>query len=372
MGICGPALETVAVTSTIAFGGAYEGVKVLVTGHTGFKGSWLATWLHVLGAEVSGLALEPEGGDHSLFVRSGSAGRTDSVIGDVRDPDKVNDVVTRTAPDIVFHLAAQPLVRRSYDEPVRTFATNVMGTVNLLDSFRRAAGLRGVVIVTSDKAYENPESGVPIPEESPMGGRDPYSASKGATELATAAYRTSFFSSDGTALIASVRAGNVIGAGDESDDRLVPDIMRALRAREPVAIRNPKSTRPWQHVLEPLRGYLMLGARLLEGESEFASGWNFGPDTGDAITVAELARRIIAQWGGGVLQVDSDASAPHEAELLSLDITKARRMLGFDPIMSIDTALSYTVAGYRDLDTGTRSASKVLPDQIAAYEALAW
>ncbi len=369
MGVSESTLETVAVTDAMGFGGAYRGVRVLVTGHTGFKGCWLATWLYQLGAEVSGLALEPEGGDQSLFERIGLADRIDSVIGDVRDSVTVGDVFERVAPDIVFHLAAQPLVRRSFQEPVETFATNVMGTVNLLDSCRRTAGLRGVVIVTSDKAYENPESGVPLTEGSPMGGRDPYSASKGAAELVTAAYRDSFFSSDNGALVASARAGNVIGAGDESADRLVPDIIRAIRGGERVVIRNPKSTRPWQHVLEPLRGYLMLGDRLLAGDREFASGWNFGPEVKDAITVAELARRIIAQWGCGEPRIDSDSSAPHEAELLSLDITKARRLLGFNPILSIDAALSYTVAGYRDLDTGARSAYDILLDQIAAYKA---
>ena len=363
-------METVAVTSTSALEEAYRRTKVLVTGHTGFKGSWLATWLDHLGAEVFGLALEPEGGDKSLFARCGLTSRIDSTIGDIRDLDTLDGIVGRSAPDIVFHMAAQALVRRSYRDPVGTIATNVMGTVNVLEACRHAPSVRAIVVVTSDKAYANPESGDPIAEESPMGGRDPYSASKGATELITAAYRNSFFSSDGKAQIASARAGNVIGAGDESEDRLVPDIVRAIRRGEPVTIRDPDATRPWQHVLEPLRGYLMLGARLLANADGFASGWNFGPDTNDVITVAELARRIITEWGEGDLRIDSERDAPHEAKLLSLDISRARRRLGFEPMMDIDTAIAYTVDGYRRLFTDSRSAPEVLSDQIAAYEAL--
>jgi CDP-glucose 4,6-dehydratase len=365
-----PALETLAVTNSTSFLTDYAGARVLVTGHTGFKGTWLTTWLVHLGARVSGLALEPELGPASLFAKTGLNQRMDSRIGDIRSPEVVAAAVAEIRPDIVFHLAAQPLVRRSYRNPVETYETNVMGTVNVLEACRNVDSVKAAVVVTSDKAYENPETGVPLTEDRPLGGRDPYSSSKGAAELVTAAYRSSFFSREGSALVASARAGNVIGAGDESEDRLFPDIVRAIRGDFPIVVRNPSATRPWQHVLEPLRGYLMVGARLLEGDGGTAAPWNFGPGIDDAIDVASLAERVVATWGRGEVSFEPEVDSPHEATLLSLDISKAREQLGFEPILGVDAAISMAVAGCRELDETERSASDILIGQITAYEAL--
>ncbi len=370
MGVSESAVESVGVTNATSFLKAYAGVKTLVTGHTGFKGSWLASWLQLLGAEVSGFALAPENGNESLFARANVADAMSSAIGDIRDPIRLEEEFTARSPEIIFHLAAQSLVRRSYLKPVETFATNVMGTVHVLEAARSTSSVQAIVVVTSDKAYANPDSGAPVREGDPMGGKDPYSASKGATELVVTAFRHAFMSSDGGALLASARAGNVIGPGDASEDRLVPDVIRAIRDNSPVVIRNPESTRPWQYVLEPLRGYLMLGARLLEGDRAFAEGWNFGPDPSDARRVEELARRIIDAWGSGELRIASEGTGPHEASLLSLDISKARDALDFHPVMDIEATIEWTVAGYQALKPSDGQARQVLVDQIASYEAL--
>ncbi len=353
------------VTPAAAFAG-FRGANVLITGHTGFKGAWLAMWLGQLGARVTGFALPPEDGETSLFGIAGIADEIDSVIGDLRDPQAVNAVFKKSRPDIVFHLAAQSLVRRSYEQPVETYATNVMGTVHVLEAARTSPGLQAVVVVTSDKCYRNLEHHHGYREDDPMGGADPYSSSKGCAELVVDAYRRSFFSGGGP-LIASARAGNVIGGGDWCQDRLVPDIARAIASDSPVVIRNPDAIRPWQHVFEPLRGYLMLGARLLQGEREFAEGWNFGPDDGDAIPVGELAEKIIGHWGKGAITRQPEPNAPHEAGILMLNIDKARSRLGYHPALDIDAAIGLSTDWYRAHIDDPSGAAGLCKDQIRAY-----
>jgi len=317
----------------------YHGKRVLATGHTGFKGGWLAAWLKLSGAQVTGLSLPS----------------------DIREYSTVVQAVEQSQPEIVFHLAAQALVRRSYQEPVATYATNVMGTVHVLEAARQTRSVRAVVVVTSDKCYENREWIWGYRESEPMGGADPYSSSKGCAELVTAAYRQSFCTADAAPRIASCRAGNVIGGGDWAEDRLVPDIARAILAGEPVIIRNPGATRPWQHVLEPLRGYLILAMKLHSGEPGFAEGWNFGPEAQADLTVHELAQRIVQCWGQGAIEIRCDANAPHEAHLLRLDSSKARVRLHWHPLLSIQESIELTVDWYR-------SRSRDLTDeQIRAY-----
>ena len=281
----------------------YSGKRVLVTGHTGFKGSWLTLWLTIMGAKVLGYALEPNT-DPSLFNVLNLQKDIDHVIGDIRDFEKLREVITEFKPEIVFHLAAQPLVRLSYREPRLTYETNVMGTVNLLEAIRQTKSVRAVVNVTSDKCYENKEWVWGYREIDPMGGYDPYSSSKGCSELITAAYRNSYFKNT-EAAVASARAGNVIGGGDWAEDRLIPDIVRSLSQGKQIIIRNPKATRPWQHVLEPLSGYLLLGKLLYEKGQEFAEAWNFGPSDSSVMTVEEIVKKSIEIWGSGSYIVDS-------------------------------------------------------------------
>lgn len=333
--------------ATSLFGGAYAGRRVLVTGHTGFKGSWLCEWLLALGAEVSGFALEPPT-DPSLFVELDLARRVARHrIGDVRDLAQLRASVVEASPEVVFHLAAQPLVRQSYDEPAQTYATNVMGTVNLLESVRSCDSIRAVVNVTSDKCYENRETGQAYRETDAMGGWDPYSSSKGCSELVTAAYRRSFFGEGSDVRVASARAGNVIGGGDWAADRIVPDCVRALAAERPVIVRNPDAVRPWQHVLEPLAGYLLLGSRLLGGDASFDGPWNFGPADGGSVRVREVVEAMIAAWGSGSWTTPDDAGPqPHEAHLLALDITKARGELGWRPLYDVRQAVGATAGWY--------------------------
>ncbi len=344
----------------------FKGVRTLITGHTGFKGSWLSLWLQSLGAEVFGLALSPES-DLSLYSVAGVEDGMHTTIGDIRDLDQVTDVFGTVRPELVFHLAAQSLVRRSYGDPLSTYATNVMGTLHVLEAARRASGLKGVVVVTSDKCYENRETLWSYRESDPMGGADPYSSSKGCAEIATAAYRDSFFDSDGSALIATARAGNVIGGGDWSEDRLVPDIARAIASNRPAVIRNPSSVRPWQHVLEPLRGYLMLGAGLMDGESDLAQGWNFGPGAEGTLSVQALGERVVGAWGKGSLEIGSTTNGPHEAALLTLDTTKARTLLGYHPVIDINEGISLTVDWYRHHAESPGEARAMTERQIAAY-----
>lgn len=350
----------------------YEGRTVLVTGHTGFKGSWLATWLHLLGAKVIGFALPPEGGPLSMFESTGLARRITSIEADVRNADAVDACLREHRPEVVFHLAAQSLVRRSYADPISTFATNVLGTAHVLDTALRTPSVRSVVVVTSDKCYDNAGSGRAFTESDPLGGSDPYSASKACAELVAAAYRSSFARDRGTAPgIASARAGNVIGGGDWCEDRLVPDVMRAVRGGSPLILRNPESVRPWQHVLEPLRGYLLLAERLAADSEKFGSSWNFGPKDEDAIPVRELVDRLAAAWPEKQLDVQVEPAGLHEAEVLRLDTTRARMRLGWQPTLSIDEAVALTVNWYRDTSADPASADRITMEQIGAYERLA-
>jgi CDP-glucose 4,6-dehydratase len=329
------------------FDGVYAGKTVLVTGHTGFKGSWLALWLNLLGAKVVGYALEPPTSP-SLFESIGLVDRVVHITGDVRDYGHLANVLQTHRPEITFHLAAQSLVRLSYVEPRLTYETNVMGTVNLLEAIRHTSGIRVVINVTSDKCYENREWDYGYRENDALGGFDPYSSSKGCSELVTATYLKSFFSQADSVRLASARAGNVVGGGDWAMDRIVPDCIRALQAGLPVIVRNPQAIRPWQHVLEPLSGYLWLGSRLwLEGQ-RFASAWNFGPNPRNNITVGNVVERIIENWGSGSWQKSGATDRPHEAEFLKLDCTKANNLLGWSPVYGIDQTLQVTTAWYRE------------------------
>jgi len=342
----------------------WKGRRVLVTGHTGFKGSWLSLWLHHLGAQVTGFALDPET-DPSLFERADVGGLIASVIGDVRDPKALREVMAESQPEVVLHLAAQALVRTSYDDPAATFDTNVMGTVHLFDAVRSVDSVRSVVIVTSDKCYENREWDWGYRENEAMGGHDPYSASKGCAEIVTSSLRRSFFS-DGPTAVASGRAGNVIGGGDWSLDRLIPDIVRAFSADEPVIIRRPAAVRPWQHVLEPLSGYLLLAERLATEGQSVAEGWNFGPSDADAQPVSWMTERMAERWGEET-RWSVEESGPHEAGLLKLDCSKARGRLGWTPQLDLGTTLDWLVDWYRSELDG-ESARDLCMQQIAEYQ----
>ena len=320
----------------------WKGKKVLVTGHTGFKGSWLCLWLQSLGAEVTGYALAPPS-NPSLFEEARVAQGMVSLHGDIRDPEQMNRAMAGFQPEVVIHMAAQSLVRHSYLNPVETYATNVMGTVNVLEAVRQTASVRAAVIVTSDKCYENREWVWGYRENEAMGGYDPYSNSKGCAELVTSAYRQSFFR-DGSAAVASARAGNVIGGGDWAADRLVPDMVRAVADRRPVPIRNPHAIRPWQHVLEPLSGYLLLAQKLYEDGTAYAEGWNFGPREDDARPVQWIADQFTGLWGEGASWVLDGAEHPHEAHYLKLDCSKARMRLDWQPKWSLETSLRKIVA----------------------------
>lgn len=345
----------------------WAGKTVLVTGHTGFKGSWLTLWLTGLGANVSGLALDPTTSP-SMYELTGIDDTIDSYIGSISDTAFVIDVMQKVKPDVVFHLAAQVLVRESYDDPVYTFMTNVVGTANVLNAAREVENLQATVVVTSDKCYENREWHWSYRENEPMGGHDPYSASKGCAELVTASMRRSFFSANDTAGIASARAGNVIGGGDWSTDRLIPDIVRAFSVNEEVVIRMPEAIRPWQHVLEPVRGYIMLAERLAAGDPEMDDGWNFGPAEGDAREVGWIVEQMSKRWGDGAsFRIERDG--PHEAKLLKLDCSKAHAELGWKPRLSLDTALEWVIDWYRAQVDG-QDMRAVSLKQIEAYRAL--
>ncbi|MDU4961139.1 MAG: CDP-glucose 4,6-dehydratase [Sporomusaceae bacterium] len=320
--------------------------RVFVTGHTGFKGSWLCLWLHSLGAQVTGYALTPPT-QPSLYEVAKLEKLVDSVIGDVRDYPHLCAALQAAQPDIVVHMAAQPLVRESYKQPVETYAINVMGTVHLLEAVRQCGSVKAVINVTTDKCYENKEWVWGYREDEPMGGYDPYSNSKGCSELVTAAYRNSFFhpadyGRHGVA-IASARAGNVIGGGDWAADRLIPDCIRSLERGEPVLIRSPHAIRPWQHVLEPLSGYLLLAEKLYTDGVAYSEGWNFGPDDSDAKPVEWLVERMCELWGGDAGYTLDDGEHPHEAHYLKLDCSKAKMRLGWQPRWGIATALAKTV-----------------------------
>lgn len=346
--------------------GDWRGRRVFLTGHTGFKGSWLVMTLTRLGAEVHGFALPAP--DRGLY-RSADVGAlmASSVEADIRAPEPVAQALAASGAEIVIHMAAQPLVRLSYAEPVETYATNVMGTIHLLEAVRRAPAVRSCVIVTSDKCYENNEWDWGYRESEPMGGFDPYSNSKGCAELVTSAYRRSFFSGRDAARIGSGRAGNVIGGGDWSADRLVPDLVRTFAAGEVTSIRNPAAIRPWQHVLDPLFGYIALTEALLaEDGAAAAQGWNFGPDPSSERTVGEIVERVAGLWGDGAAWELDRSAQPHEAAFLKLDSSRAKRFLRWKPVWPFDPALQETVAWYKAEQTGADMKAFTL-NQIDAY-----
>ena len=346
----------------------WTGRRVLVTGHTGFKGAWLSFWLSRLGAQVWGLALPPET-EPDLFGQLDLAGRMDHAILDVRDRGAVADRVAAAAPEIVFHLAAQPLVRRSYREPVETWATNVQGTAHLLDALGLIDAPMAIVLVTTDKVYRNREWLHAYREPDTLGGHDPYAASKAATELLADSWRASFFAG-GPQRLATARAGNVIGGGDWSEDRILPDIIRALSAGRPVEVRNPGATRPWQHVLDPLAGYMQLAERLFTSDdAAWQTAFNFGPDSGGQRSVREVVETALASWPGSWNQV-SQSAAPHEAGLLALATYKARTQLGWRPVWDFETAVTRTVEWYRAAADGTDIAA-LTETQIRDFGGLA-
>lgn len=329
----------------------YNGKRVLVTGHTGFKGSWLSIWLHEVGAEVIGVGLEPYSAkDNFVLSRIGKKIKAD-IRADIRDLQKMKEIFAEYRPEIVFHLAAQPLVRLSYEKPVETYETNVMGTINILEAIRATDSVKVGVMITTDKCYDNKEQHRGYKEDDPFGGYDPYSSSKGACEVAIQSWRRSFFNPEqfekhGKS-IASVRAGNVIGGGDWALDRIIPDCIRALEAGRPIDIRSPKSVRPWEHVLEPLSGYMLLAQKMWEHPTEYCEGWNFGPEADSVSTVWEVATELVKNLGKGELKDSSDPNAVHEAKLLMLDITKAKTRLNWKPRLNMQQCMSLVADWYR-------------------------
>lgn len=343
--------------------------RVLLTGHTGFKGSWLALWLQTLGADVIGFALTPPT-QPSLFELARVSEHMQSVVGDVREFAHLERVIRTQRPSIVIHLAAQALVRQSYHDPLGTYTTNILGTAHLLEAIRRTDGVRAVVVVTSDKCYENREVLQPYRESDPMGGFDPYSSSKGCAELVTAAYRNSFFPHPGErsgVAIATARSGNVIGGGDWAGDRLIPDLMRAALEHREATIRNPEAIRPWQHVLEPLGGYLLLAQKLYEQGARYAQSWNFGPNEEETKPVSWVVERLAQLWGTDVRWNVDRGEHPHEARYLRLDSAKAREQLRWQPRWNLDRALEATVTWYRTYQAGQETRPLVL-EQIHSYQ----
>lgn len=347
----------------------WQGKRVFITGHTGFKGSWLCMWLHALGAKIIGYALKPPT-TPNLFELCNVDSFITSIIGDVRDYEKLKHALYQGQPDIVIHMAAQPLVRHSYDYPIKTYEINVMGTVHLFEAIRHMSSVKAVVNVTTDKCYENKEWAWGYRENEPMGGYDPYSNSKGCSELVTSAYRNSFFNSSdyykhGVA-IATARAGNVIGGGDWALDRLIPDFIRALENNSKIKIRNPQAIRPWQHVLEPLSGYLILAEKLYTDGSAYSEGWNFGPDDSDAKTVEWIVQELCTLWGEGAnYEFDADIH-PHEANYLKLDCSKAKNLLGWYPRWNLSFALKQITEWVRCYQEG-QDMGQVCLRQIEKY-----
>ena len=348
----------------------WNGSRVLVTGHTGFKGSWLSLWLQRKGANLCGIALEPPS-KSNLFEDANVAQGMHSVIGDIRDIGLLRQTFQEHRPEIVFHLAAQSLVRASYQDPLGTYSTNVMGTANVLEAVRQTDSVRAVVVITTDKCYENLEWPWPYRETDRLGGYDPYSNSKACAELVVSAYRSSFFNpasygQHGVA-IASVRAGNVIGGGDWAEDRLVPDIIRAFLEKRPVVIRNPKAIRPWQHVLEPLRGYLQVAESLCDEGPASGEAWNFGPEPSDAQPVEWIVRELASAWGEGAGWESAEGTQPHEAHTLKLDWSKAQSRLGWQPVLRLNEALKMTAEWYKVKLTPT-DMHQFTSFQIQSYE----
>jgi CDP-glucose 4,6-dehydratase len=350
----------------------WRGKKVFLTGHTGFKGAWLALWLQQLGARLTGYSLAPHTSPN-FFEVSDVAKGMNSVIGDILDMQKLSQEVQSSKAEIILHLAAQSLVHQGYKTPVETYATNVMGTVNVLEAARHQPSVRGVVVITTDKCYENKEWYWGYRENDPMGGYDPYSSSKGCAELVTASYRSSYFNMDqhlqhGVG-IASARAGNVIGGGDWAADRLIPDMVRAITNKEAVKIRRPNAIRPWQHVLEPLAGYLMLAQNLLLPNTLASSAFNFGPSDEDAKPVIDIAKYVTSSWGEGAAWTQDTAEHPHEAQYLKLDCSKAKAVLGWHPKMNLHQALDYVVQWHKAHLAG-RNMRQISLEQIVQFENL--
>lgn len=338
------------------FNNFYKGKRVLVTGHTGFKGSWLSIWLHELGAEVVGVALDTFS-ERDNFVLSGIGSKIKADIrADIRDLNKMKEIFAEYQPEIVFHLAAQPLVRLSYDQPVETYEANVMGTIHVMEAIRATKSVKVGVMITTDKCYDNKEQMTGYKEDDPFGGYDPYSSSKGACEIAIQSWRRSFFNPDDygkkhTVSLASVRAGNVIGGGDWALDRIIPDCVKALEAGRPIDIRSPKAIRPWEHVLEPLSGYMMLAQKMWNEPTKWCEGWNFGPESESVSTVWEVATELVNNFGFGELKDSSDPNAVHEAKLLMLDITKAKTRLGWKPRMDMKQCMALVADWYKRYKT---------------------
>jgi CDP-glucose 4,6-dehydratase len=350
----------------------WQGRRVFLTGHTGFKGGWLALWLAAKGARLRGYALDPPS-QPNLFQLASVADVLDDDRGDIRDYPRLEASLGDFAPEVVFHLAAQPLVRRSYADPLGTYGTNVLGTANLLEAVRKSSSVRAVVCVTTDKCYENLETGQSYRESDPLGGHDPYSSSKACAEIVVAAYRDSFFPlnriGEHRVAIATARAGNVIGGGDWSEDRLIPDLIRGFGSSKPVLIRNPQAIRPWQHVLEPLHGYIMLAEHLRAGRVEAASAFNFGPSDTEEWRVERIATKFAAMWGDGASWSGDSSQGVHEAHTLRLDSRKAHTILGWRPRMDIDTTFEWTLDWYRRWHEGANMAQETKA-QIGAYEGL--
>ncbi|BDT78451.1 CDP-glucose 4,6-dehydratase [Polynucleobacter yangtzensis] len=343
----------------------WRGKRVLITGHTGFKGGWLSLWLQEMGAKLYGLSLAPPTSP-SLFIEASVAKGMQNNEGDIRDFGTVVAAMAWAKPEIILHLAAQPLVRKSYIDPIETYSTNVMGTLHLLESARKTSSVRAFVNVTTDKCYKNREWLWGYREDEPMGGHDPYSSSKGCSELLTSAYRESFFSNSGIAL-ASTRAGNVIGGGDWAEDRLVPDILRGFERGETVVVRNPKAIRPWQHVLEPLSGYLVLAERLYDEGSTWAEAWNFGPGDADSLPVEWILSHMASTWGEQTNFVIDQGLHPHEATYLKLDISKAKARLGWTPRWNLSMALDQIVAWHKAWMAGS-NMHKYCLEEIARFK----
>jgi len=350
----------------MSFSKTYRGKKVFVTGHTGFKGSWMVKWLSMLGAEVKGYALAPEN-EYDLFYKIDIESLCESVIADIRDAARLEKEIADFQPDFIFHLAAQPLVRLSFQQPLATFEINVMGTANLLEAVKNVNKPCAVVVITTDKVYENKEWQYPYRETDRLGGYDPYSASKAAAEIVISSYRNSFFNLSNYAshqkAIASARAGNVIGGGDWAKDRIIPDIVHALKNKKPIEVRNPDAVRPWEHVLEPLAGYLLLGEKLSTEPQAFAQSFNFGPFPQDTFTVGQLVETAIQIWGEGSYTVTKQENAPHEAGLLKLDINKSLSQLGWKPKLNSKEAIEWTLDFYKQED-----AVSFIEKQIKEYQ----
>ena len=351
------------------FNNFYKGKHILITGHTGFKGSWLSVWLHELGAEVIGVAKDPIT-QKDNYVLSGVGEKIKADLrADIRDGQRMKEIFQEYKPEIVFHLAAQPLVRLSYEIPVETYETNVLGTINILEAIRMTDSVKVGIMITTDKCYENKEQVWGYRENEPMGGYDPYSSSKGAAEIAINSWRRSFFNPEQYEIhgksIASVRAGNVIGGGDWALDRIIPDCIRALEANKPIEIRSPKAIRPWQHVLEPLSGYMLLAQKMWDEPVKYCEGWNFGPHLESIIPVWNVASMVIENYGKGELKDLSDPNALHEAKLLILDISKARFQLGWEPKMNIEQCVALTVNWYKSYSRG--KVYNLCVEQIEKY-----